>query len=168
MSKKGDDKKKEDDKDIISDRHIRYIDDPKDSSALAKIHELSNKAKRPGKSPTQNHLRFMRVDDDDEPINGGKLNFNRRSSHFATVKNPDFIQFGKKQKEPDKNVTKKGMRNSVANIYNFTSGKSKYKTEYVWDKNINRLVEKKIPIEKKESEAIKEDKEKEEILKFDD
>ena len=167
MSKKGDDKKKEDDKDIISDRHIRYIDDPKDSSALAKIHEMSNKAKRTGKSPTQTHLRFMRVDDD-EPINDGKVNFNRRSSHFATVKNPEFIQFGKKQKETDKNVTKKNMRNSVANIYNFTSGKAKYKTEYVWDKNINRLVEKKIPIEKKESEVIKEDKEKEEILKFDD
>jgi len=169
MSKKEGDKKKEDDKDIISDRHIRYIDDPKDSSALAKIHEMSNKAKRTGKSPTQTHVRFMRVDDD-EPINQGNLNFNRRSSHFATVKNPDFIQFGKKQKEPEKNVTKKNMRNSVANIYNFTSGKSKYKTEYVWDKNLNRLVEKKIPIEKKPSETIKEDedKEKEEIIKFDD
>ena len=54
--------------------------------------------------------------------------------------------------------------------YNFTSGKSKYKTEYVWDKNLNRLVEKKIRIEKKPSETIKEDedKEKEEIIKFDD
>ena len=129
---------------------------------------MSNKAKRTGKSPTQTHLRFMRVDGDDELINDDKVNFNRRSSHFATVKNPDFIQFGKKQKETDKNVTKKHMRNSVANIYNFTSGKGKYKTEYVWDKNINRLVEKKIPIDKKQSEVIKEDKEKEEILKFGD
>ena len=53
MSKKGDDKKKEDEKDVISDRHIRYIDDPKDSSVLAKIHEMSNKAKRSGKSPVR-------------------------------------------------------------------------------------------------------------------
>ena len=173
MSKKPEEKKPvEDDKDRISDRLIKFIDDPKDSFALAKIHEMSNKAKRTGKSPTQtHHIRYMHVDDEDIP-NPEDIKKMRRSSHFATVKNPGFIQFGKKPKEPEKNITFKNKRNSVSNLYNLQGGNPKYKTIYVWDKSINRLVEKKVPLDqvnqyKKETDAIKEDK-KEEILKFDD
>jgi hypothetical protein len=63
-------------------------------------------------------------------------------------------------------------RNSVSNLYSLQGGNPKYKTIYVWDKTINRLVEKKVPLDqvnqyKKETDVIKEDK-KEEIFKFDD
>ena len=44
---------------------------------------------------------------------------------------------------------KKGKNNSNSNLYNLNDN-VKYKTEYVWDKSINRLVEKKIPIDQVE------------------
>ena len=173
MSKKPEEKKPDqDDKDRISDRLVQFIDDPKDSSVLAKIHEMSNKAKRTGKSPTQiHHLRYLHIDDEEAPKQED-LKTKRRTSHFATVKNPGLIQFGKKSKEPEKNIPFTNKRNSVSNLYSLQGGNPKYKTIYVWDKSINRLVEKKVPLDKanqynKETDVIKEDK-KEEIFKFDE
>ena len=173
MSKKPEVKKPaQDDKDRISDRLVQFIDDPKDSSILAKIHEMSNKAKRTGKSPTQtHHIRYLHIDDEEAPKQED-IKTKRRTSHFATVKNPGLIQFGKKSKEPEKNMPFTNKRNSVSNLYSLQGGNPKYKTIYVWDKTINRLVEKKVPLDKanqysKETDVIKEDK-KEEIFKFDE
>ena len=107
------------------ERVVQYVDDPKNSSALAKIHEMSNKAKQRGKSPTQIHHIKHRVgfmgpepDEDKNKNKQSKESFNRRSQHFATVKSN---KINLNIRDSDKNVAKK---------------------EYVWDKTINRLVEK--------------------------
>lgn len=142
MSKPGD-------KDIISERVIQYVDDPKNSSALAKIHEMSNKAKRSGKSPTQVHRnRIMNVEED-EPVDKNKNNnnFNRRSLHFATVKQKNINLFNKNRLS-DKVVSQNDKKPS-GNIR--ASGKK----EYAWDKKNNRLVEKPI-LEDKENEEKQE------------
>ena len=177
MSKRfGNKNANDEDKNIISQRIIQYVDDPKNSSALAKIHEMSNKAKHSGKSPAQ-FRRSHFIPKIEEPIiekneknetNKNIPNFQRRSVHYATVK-------------PNMSLLNKNLRNSE---------KISDKKEYVWDKSINRLVEKsdkpspnpKIEkkeekpkpsrierkIEKpkrqykKETEPIKEDKDKEE------
>ena len=137
---------------------VQYVDDPKDSSALAKVHELSNKAKHGGKSPIHvHHIHFK----DDEPIkNQISSNFNRRKAHFATVKHQGFNIFKErrlklKPKESDKDVekSKPSKNKSNSNLYNLSGDNVKYKTEYVWDKSINRLVEKKVPIEQNEGEG---------------
>ena len=97
-------------------RIVQFVDDPKNSSALAKIHEISNKAKNRGKSPTQvNRVRFMGQEPDDKNKQP-KETFNRRRQHFATVKS-NKLNLG--IKDNDKNTPKE---------------------EYVWDKAINRLV----------------------------
>ena len=115
----------------ISQRIIQYVDDPKNSSALAKIHEMSNKAKRSGKSPAQ-FRRSHFIPKIEEPIieknekniknetSKNNPNFQRRSVHYATVK-------------PNISLLNKNFRNSE---------KMSGKKEYVWDKSINRLVEK--------------------------
>ena len=118
----------------ISQRIIQYVDDPKNSSALAKIHEMSNKAKRAGKSPAQ-FRRSHFIPKIEEPIieknetietneanetNKKNPNFQRRSVHYATVK-------------PNISLLNKNFRNRE---------KMSDKKEYVWDKSINRLVEK--------------------------
>ena len=78
----------------ISQRIVQYVDDPKNSSALAKIHEMSNKAKRTGKSPAQ-FRRSHYIPKIEEPIiekneknepNKKDPIFQRRSVHYATVK----------------------------------------------------------------------------------
>ncbi len=137
-------------------RVVQFVDDPKDSSALAKIHEMSNKAKKKGQSPT--HVRHIRIKED-EPTEkdnkDGDKNFNRRKAHFATVKHKT-LNILKTRKQPEiptetnDNVkeTKHTKNNSNSNLYNMSGDNVKYKTEYVWDKSINRLVEKKVPIDK--------------------
>ena len=141
----------QDEKNEITQRVVQYIDDPNNSSALAKIHEMSNKAKRSGKSPSQFHRsKFLRIEDN-EPVEKVENinNFDRRKSHFPTVKQKNLNFFNSKQKESgsDKDLPiPKEKHFSRSNIYNLDGGNVKYKTEYVWDKSINRLVEKKIPI----------------------
>ena len=144
----------------VTTRVVQFVDDPKDSSALAKIHELSNKAKQGGKSPI--HFRYIRFKED-EPKNQVKSNFNRRKAHFATVKHQGYNVFKErraksKPKVSDKNVeeqSKPAKNNSNSNLYNLSGDNVKYKTEYVWDKSINRLVEKKVPIEQNEGHVAK-------------
>ena len=167
--KKGDNNESNRDNTKISERVIQYMDDPKNSSALAKIHEMSNKAKHAGKSPAQyRRFNIMNVEEDDRiNKNQSKVNYVRRSGHYATVKNQNI------------NLINKNLRKGENNSNN--------KKEYVWDKTLNRLVEKEgkhkegkgiikektfqqekkneyIPKRQfqKESEPIKEDQEKEE------
>jgi len=142
------------------ERIVQFVDDPKNSDALARIHEMSTKAKNKGKSPTQVHrVRFMGQEPDDKNKEQPKETFNRRRQHFATVKSN---KINLNIKDSDKNVGNTG------------------KKEYVWDKKINRLVEKdsseiKKPdvyqnrIEKKyqtKTEPIKEDQKTEEKVEI--
>lgn len=142
-----------DDNNQITNRLVQYIDDPKNSSALAMIHEMSNKAKRAGKSPAINHQRRMKVE---EPITkeaNNDPNFKRRTMHFATVKNQNINLFNNRRKGSDKQVIlerEKEIVNTPSNTNKYTG--TQYKTEYVWDKNINRLVEKKVPVNKSQAE----------------
>ena len=167
--KKGDNNEPIRDNTKISERVIQYMDDPKNSSALAKIHEMSNKAKHAGKSPAQSRRFNIMNEEEDDRINKNqsKVNYVRRSGHYATVKNQNI------------NLINKTLRKSEKNSNN--------KKEYVWDKTLNRLVEKEAMLKedkdiieekifqqekkneyipkrqiKKETESIKEDQEKEE------
>ena len=144
-------------------RVVQFVDDPKNSSALAKIHEMSNKAKRQGQSPK--YMRHIRIKEDEPTEKDGKgadNNFNRRKAHFATVKHKTLNILPKQQPEvsteTNNNVQEKksGKNNSNSNLYNPNGDNVKYKTEYVWDKSINRLVEKKVPLD--QSEAVPEKK----------
>jgi hypothetical protein len=139
-------------------RVVQFVDDPKNSSALAKIHEMSNKAKRQGQSPK--YMRHIRIKEDEPTEKDGKgadNNFNRRKAHFATVKHKTLNILPKQQPEvsteTNNNVQEKksGKNNSNSNLYNPNGDNVKYKTEYVWDKSINRLVEKKVPIDQEEA-----------------
>ena len=154
-------KKKTEDEKIT--RVVQFVDDPKNSSALAKIHEMSNKAKRKGQSPK--NMRHIRIKEDEPTEKDGKgadNNFNRRKAHFATVKHKTLNILPKQQPEvsteTNNNVQEKnsGKNNSNSNLYNPNGDNVKYKTEYVWDKSINRLVEKKVPLD--QGEAVPEKK----------
>lgn len=147
LKKKHDNQKAIDEDTKITERVVKFVDDPKNSSALAMIHEMSNKAKERGKSPTQSRrVRFMAADDDDKTNKkDSKIKFARRSGHYATVKHKKLDLINNNAKN-DENIEKK------------TSGKK----EYVWDKSINRLVEKDdIPNEikvKVEEKTVKQEK----------
>jgi len=139
-------------------RVVQFVDDPKNSSALAKIHEMSNKAKRKGQSPTHmRHIRIKEFEPTEKDSKEADNNFSRRKAHFATVKHKTLNILPKQQPQistetndnvPEKKTEKK---NSNSNLYNQTGDNVKYKTEYVWDKSINRLVEKKVPMDQGEA-----------------
>ena len=125
--------------DDITTKEVKFVNDPKNLSALAKIHEISNKAKerRARKSPNHiNHIRF-----EDKMImdkNKEAPNFSRRKSHFPTMVYADFNILRPKEEK------KEGMRRSYIN--RGKPGAKDYKSEFVWDKVNNKLVEKKIPL----------------------
>ena len=125
--------------DDITTKEVKFVNDPKNLSALAKIHEISNKAKerRPRKSPNHiNHIRFedkMNMDKNKE-----EPNFSRRKSHFPTMVYADFNILRPKEEK------KEGMRRSYIN--RGKPGEKDYKSEFVWDKVNNKLVEKRIPL----------------------
>ena len=125
--------------DDITTKEVKFVNDPKNLSALAKIHEISNKAKerRARKSPNHiNHIRFedkMNIDKNKE-----EPNFSRRKSHFPTMVYADFNILRPKEEK------KEGMRRSYIN--RGKPGAKDYKSEFVWDKVNNKLVEKKIPL----------------------
>ena len=88
---------------MISERIVQYVDDPKNSSALAKIHEISNKAKRQsGKSPTQIRRNLLFRQEKLDPNDKNATNIKRRKGHFATVK-PNRIDLQEKLKSRIKN-----------------------------------------------------------------
>ena len=125
--------------DDITTKEVKFVNDPKNLSALAKIHEISNKAKerRARKSPNHiNHIRFedkMNMDKNKE-----EPNFSRRKSHFPTMVYADFNILRPKEEK------KEGMRRSYIN--RGKPGAKDYRSEFVWDKVNNKLVEKKIPL----------------------
>lgn len=125
--------------DDITTKEVKFVNDPKNLSALAKIHEISNKAKerRARKSPNHiNHIRFedkMNIDKNKE-----EPNFSRRKSHFPTMVYAGFNILRPKEEK------KEGMRRSYIN--RGKPGAKDYKSEFVWDKVNNKLVEKKIPL----------------------
>ena len=130
--------------DDITTKEVKFVNDPKNLSALAKIHEISNKAKekrerRARQSP--NHINHIRVNENLRMDKNQEENFSRRKSHFPTMVYPglnsllrpkDLIQKGE------------GMRRSYIN--NKEKEQKGYKSEFIWDKKLNKLVEKKIPL----------------------
>ena len=123
---------------IITSKEVKFVNDPKNLSALAKIHEMSNKAKerRARKSPT--HISHIHVDVNLNQEDNSK--FSRRKNHFATMKYPAFNNNYGLLRQKDDILKGEGMRKSYINNKEKTKGQ---KIEYVWDKNLNRLVEKK-------------------------
>lgn len=125
----------------ITTKEVKFINDPKSLSALAKIHEISNKAKerKPRKSP--NHINHIRVNENliiDK--NKEEPNFARRKSHFPTM-----IYAGVSLLKPKDDILKnEGARKSYR--IRGEKGKKDYKSEFVWDKKNNKLIEKKIPL----------------------
>ena len=119
-------KPKDDEKAEISQRIIQYVDDPKNSSALAKIHEMSDKAKRTGLSPAQLRRSYIKNMEKNENKKVD-INKHRRSQQFLTVKEQkNFNIFNKDF--ADKNEPPRE--------------KQKDKKDFVWDKSANRLAEK--------------------------
>ena len=127
--------------DDITTKEVKFVNDPKNLSALAKIHEMSNKAKerRPRKSPTHiNHIHYeanLKIDK-----NQDESNFTRRKNHFSTMRYPVLNIL-----KPKEDILKgEGIRKNYVNKKENAATKGA-KTEYVWDKNLNKLVEKKVP-----------------------
>ena len=123
---------------IITSKEVKFVNDPKNLSALAKIHEMSNKAKerKSLKSPTNIHHinvndKFYQDEDDSK--------FSRRKSHFATMRYPAFNNIIKQKDDINQG---EGIRKSYINNKEKTGSKEP-KSEYILDKNLNRLIEKK-------------------------
>ena len=131
--------------DDITTKEVKFINDPKNLSALAKIHEISNKAKekrerRARQSP--NHINHIRVNENLRMDKNQEENFSRRKSHFPTMVYPGLNSLLK----PPKDLIQKGegMRRSYIN--NKEKEQKGYKSEFIWDKKLNKLVEKKVPL----------------------
>ena len=123
---------------------VKFVNDPKNLSALAKIHEISNKAKekrerRARQSP--NHINHIRVNKNLRMDKNQEENFSRRKSHFPTMVYPGLNSLLKPKDLIQKG---EGMRRSYIN--NKEKEQKGYKSEFVWDKKLNKLVEKKIPL----------------------
>ena len=118
----------------ITTKEVKFVNDPKNLSALEKIRELSDKAKarKSRKSPT--HYHHIQVEQNiDANNNIGDGNFARRKSHFATMRySLDNVLNNKFDIPKKENMRKSYVNNNSKGI----------KKEYVWDKKINRLVEK--------------------------
>ena len=130
--------------DDITTKEVKFVNDPKNLSALAKIHEISNKAKekrerRARQSP--NHINHIRVNENLRMDKNQEENFSRRKSHFPTMVYPGLNSLLKPKDLIQKG---EGMRRSYIN--NKEKEKKGYKSEFVWDKKLNKLVEKKVPL----------------------
>ena len=130
--------------DDITTKEVKFVNDPKNLSALAKIHEISNKAKekrerRARQSP--NHINHIRVNENLRMDKNQEENFSRRKSHFPTMVYPGLNSLLKPKDLIQKG---EGMRRSYIN--NKEKEQKGYKSEFIWDKKLNKLVEKKIPL----------------------
>ena len=130
--------------DDITTKEVKFVNDPKNLSALAKIHEISNKAKekrerRARQSP--NHINHIRVNENLRMDKNQEENFSRRKSHFPTMVYPGLNSLLKPKDLIQKG---EGMRRSYIN--NKEKEQKGYKSEFVWDKKLNKLVEKKVPL----------------------
>ena len=130
--------------DDITTKEVKFVNDPKNLSALAKIHEISNKAKekrerRARQSP--NHINHIRVNENLRMDKNQEENFSRRKSHFPTMVYPGLNSLLKPKDLIQKG---EGMRRSYIN--NKEKEQKGYKSEFIWDKKLNKLVEKKVPL----------------------
>jgi hypothetical protein len=130
--------------DDITKKEVKFVNDPKNLSALAKIHEISNKAKekrerRARQSP--NHINHIRVNENLRMDKNQEENFSRRKSHFPTMVYPGLNSLLKPKDLIQKG---EGMRRSYIN--NKEKEQKGYKSEFIWDKKLNKLVEKKVPL----------------------
>ena len=125
--------------DDYTTKEVKFVNDPKNLSALAKIHEISNKAKERRARKSPNHINHIRFEDNmNMDKNKEEPNFSRRKSHFPTMVYAGFNILRPKEEK------KEGMRRSYIN--RGKPGSKDYKSEFVWDKVNNKLVEKKIPL----------------------
>jgi hypothetical protein len=125
--------------DDYTTKEVKFVNDPKSLSALAKIHEISNKAKERKQRKSPNHINHIRVNDNMKiDKNKDEPNFARRKSHFPTMVYEGFNILRPQEEK------REGMRRSYIN--NRKPGAKDYKSEFVWDKANNKLVEKKIPL----------------------
>ena len=148
------------DDDEITKKVVQYVDDPKNSSALAMIHEMSDRAKKAGRSPAIIYNRRMRVDNVEQ--NNNKINnknnnneipFKRRTLQHSLTTNLQNKNTNKNTNTNTNNIRKENNKIEIIPDQEKKRGLrysdrftgSKYKKEYVWDKNINRLVEKRVP-----------------------
>ena len=130
--------------DDITTKEVKFVNDPKNLSALEKIHEISNKAKekrerRARQSP--NHINHIRVNENLRMDKNQEENFSRRKSHFPTMVYPGLNSLLKPKDLIQKG---EGMRRSYIN--NKEKEQKGYKSEFIWDKKLNKLVEKKVPL----------------------
>ena len=130
--------------DDITTKEVKFVNDPKNLSALAKIHEISNKAKekrerRARQSP--NHINHIRVNENLRMDKNQEENFSRRKSHFPTMVYPGLNSLLKPKDLIQKG---EGMRRSYIN--NKEKEQKGYKSEFIQDKKLNKLVEKKVPL----------------------
>ena len=122
--------------DDYTTKEVKFVNDPKSLSALAKIHEISNKAKERKQRKSPNHINHIRVNDNMKiDKNKDEPNFARRKSHFPTMVYEGFNILRPQEEK------REGMRRSYIN--NRKPGAKDYKSEFVWDKANNKLVEKK-------------------------
>lgn len=148
--------------DDITTKEVKFVNDPKNLSALAKIHEISNKAKERKERKSRvspNHINHIRVNENLEMNKNQEENFSRRKSHFPTMVYPG-VNSLLRQKEL--NQKGDGLRKS-----NKEKEQKGYKSEFVWDKKLNKLVEKKIPLASLDQIEEKDEKvepEKKEII----
>ena len=125
--------------DDYTTKEVKFVNDPKNLSALAKIHEISNKAKERKQRKSPNHINHIRVNDNMKiDKNKDEPNFSRRKSHFPTMVYEGFNILKPKEEK------KEGVRRSYIN--KGKAGAKDYKSEFVWDKVNNKLVEKKRPL----------------------
>ena len=74
----------------ITKKVVQYVDDPKNSSALAMIHEMSDRAKKAGRSPAIIYNRLMRVDNletNNNKNNNNEIPFKRRTLQHSLTTN---------------------------------------------------------------------------------
>ena len=130
--------------DDITTKEVKFVNDPKNLSALAKIHEISNKAKEKRERKARqspNHINHIRVNENLRMDKNQEENFSRRKSHFPTMVYPGLNSLLKPKDLIQKG---EGMRRSYIN--NKEKEQKGYKSEFVWDKKLNKLVEKKVPL----------------------
>ena len=122
--------------DDITTKEVKFVNDPKNLSALAKIHEISNKAKERKERKSRvspNHINHIRVNENLEMNKNQEENFSRRKSHFPTMVYPG-VNSLLRQKEL--NQKGDGLRKS-----NKEKEQKGYKSEFVWDKKLKKLEE---------------------------
>ena len=138
-----------DDSSLITHRIVKYLDDPKDSEALAKIKKLSNQAKNKT-SKNLVHINPYDIDikQDSKTTKKSSDTFQRRKFQFPTqvYKKNENIKYSNKTYDTAKEITQK--ENTNINSNNNTNF-SRYKNEL---KSVKKEIEVKETKEEKKEE----------------